>query len=142
MAKQMRGTDPVSVKAVVSYLSINPGSTIDQICRGTTLTRPTVDAVVKRLCEPSVGRPRTWTLKSTLQAEIKPTQAVPLKQTWPRWVQASRSWPQAVQRLSQASDPAIIATGLESLAANAAALAVSFRAVQNEPDWLERIGAE
>lgn len=142
MAKQNRGTDPVSVKAVLSYLSINPSSTIDEICRGTTLTRPTVDAVVKRLCEPSVGRPRTWNLKSTLKAEIKPAQAVPLKQTWARWIKATQAWPVAITKMGQATEPALIAQGLESLAANASALAVSFRAVQNEPDWLKRIGAE
>lgn len=139
--KQQRGTDPVSVKAVVSYLSLHPGATVEEIKAGTKLARPTVAAVLNRLAEPTVGHPRQWHLKFIPKAAA-PSKAdtVPLKLTWGRYTQALNSWPTAMAKLAQVDSPSEIARGLEALAANAAALAVSFRAVQDEPDWLERIG--
>lgn len=140
--KQQRGTNPVSVKAVVSYLSVHPGSTVNEIVAGTHLSRNTVLGVVGRLAEPDTSTwPRRWHLKFIPKRPkaVKAT-TVPLTQTWGKWIQASQSWPNAIAKLSRSTDPREIATALESLSANASALAVSFRAVQDEPDWLERIG--
>lgn len=140
--RQGRGNNPITVRTIRSYLTVNPASTIDEIVEGTGLTRQTVSYAVDALAEPKVGTwPRRWVLDSNIElGPVESAKAVPLLQTWPRWVKAVRNWPVAIGKLSQQDDPKIIAAGLEQLSANAAALAVSFRAVQDEPDWLERIG--
>lgn len=138
--QQNRGNNPITLRGVRSFLTANPGSTIDEIMKGTGLARNTVSFAVDRIAEPTPGSwPRRWVLDSSVEIEVR-AQPVPLKQTWARWIKATHNWPTAIGKLSRQEDPKLIAAGLEQLAVNAAALAASFRAVQDEPDWLERIG--
>lgn len=142
-AKQNRGNNPITVRTIRSFLTVNPSSTIDEIVQGTGLTRQTVSYAVDQLAEPVNGSwPRRWVLDSSVDVVTVEAKAVPLPQVWPRWIKAVRNWPIAIGKLSEQDDPRVIAGGLEQLASNAAALAVSFRAVQDEPDWLERIGGQ
>lgn len=137
---QERGTNPLTLRSVRSFLTAAPASTVDEIVKGTGLTRQTVSYAVDRLAEPVAGSwPRRWVLDSGVEVEVRAT-AVPLGQAWPRWIKATTNWPNAIGKLSRQSDPKLIASGLEQLAVNSAALAASFRAVQDEPDWLERMG--
>jgi hypothetical protein len=140
--KQNRGNNPITVRTIRSFLTVNPASTIDEIVIGTGMTRQTVSYAVDQLAEPQPGTwPRRWVLDSAIEIAPSTGKAVPLTQTWARWIKATTTWPNAISKLSRAEDPRAIAAGLEQLASNAAALAVSFRAVQDEPDWQERIGA-
>lgn len=141
--KQNRGTNPITVRTIRAYLISNPGSTVAEVVEGTGLTRQTVSYALDALAEPVPGSwPRRWVLDSEVEVEPEAvaSKAVPLAQTWPRWTRAVSAWPNAMAKLGRVDDPKTIAAGLEQLAANAAALAASFRAVQDEPDWLKRIG--
>lgn len=141
---QNRGNHPHTRAAITSYLTLNPGSTVSEIAEGTKLVRQTVESALKEIAEPTEGSwPRRWVLSN--DATVTPVayhkrKAVPIDEAWARWIKATTTWPGAIAKLSQQKSPHIIAAGLEQLAANAAGLAVAFRAVQDEPDWLERIG--
>ena len=136
----------MTLRAVRSYLSVQPESTVDEIAAGTALVRQTVAAALERIAVHVDGTwPRRWTLGADhrIAATTLPKEhAAPIAGTWARWIKAVRNWPVAIGKLGELDDPRQIAAGLEQLAINASALAVSFRTVQDEPDWRQRIGAE
>ena len=64
-SRQERGTNPITVRSVRSFLISSPASTVAEIVAGTGLTRQTVSHAVDRMAEPVAGTwPRRWVLES------------------------------------------------------------------------------
>ncbi len=146
--KQGRGNSAQATNALIAALSLLPGATQDELTAHTGLAKNTVSYGLRRIAKPDLGSwPRRWYLNTDkvipnegMTAAGAENRTIPVELGWRHWARACMTWPNAISRLSQSTDPREITMSLQALARNAAALSIVFAAVQDEPDWLERIG--
>lgn len=149
---QARGNSQRTFDILIAALSTIPGATYDELRAHTGLSMPTIASGLKRIATPEPGTfPRRWYLNNESPAVAEhiiedeivgvTRKVIPVELGWKHWAQVCMSWPDGIGRLSRSEDPREIAKALATMSRTAAALALVFASVQDEPDWAQRIGA-